>query len=306
MRTITISLLIILALVFSMGSVVLAKETKLPDPGLTPDSAFYFIEMVSERISTFFTFGDLKKAERHANLAIERLAEAQAVVGKGKTKFVEKTLARYEKQLENSIARAQKAQAKGKNIGKVLELLSKVGKATSVHLEVLAEVGEKVPEQAKSAIENAMTASLKGHEKAVEALKAKGALGAVPERVSLPTRVSTAVRERVQMKVQQELAIEKILEDFDSSKSLRELCIADGGATEMCEQFPAQNFKSFKQIEDWCTEQGGPSEICSTLESKCREVGVTEPDKCFIVLATATFKTYQANSPTFVPLEEVE
>ncbi|GAH70340.1 unnamed protein product, partial [marine sediment metagenome] len=208
-----ISLLIISAFLFSLGTGVLAQETELPSPGLTPDSPFYFLEIIAEGIGTFFTFGDLKKAERHATLAAERLAEAQAVVEKGKPELAEKTLQRYENQLNNSIARAKKAQAKGQNTEQVM---ARVGKATSVHLEILAEVYEKVPEQAKPAIENAMKASVKGHEKAVEALKAQNALGDVPEAVSLPTKVPQEARERIQRKVQQELGIEKVLESFES------------------------------------------------------------------------------------------
>ncbi|MFH1714005.1 MAG: DUF5667 domain-containing protein, partial [Candidatus Nealsonbacteria bacterium] len=176
-----ISLLITSVFLFSLGTGVLAQETELPDPGMTPDSPFYFLEIIAEEVGTFFTFGDLKKAERHAALAAERLAEAKAVVEEGKSELAEKTLERYEMQLNNSIARAEKAMAKGKDTEKVIEVLAKVGQATSKHLEVLAEVYEKVPDEAKPAIENAMKASIKGHEKAVEALKAKNALGEVPE-----------------------------------------------------------------------------------------------------------------------------
>ncbi len=64
-----ISLLIISVFLFSLGTGVLAQETELPNPGLTPDSLFYFLEIIVEEIGTFFTFGDLKKAERHAVLA---------------------------------------------------------------------------------------------------------------------------------------------------------------------------------------------------------------------------------------------
>ena len=91
----TISLLITFLFIFSFGIGVSAQETKLPDPGLTPDSPFYFLETIAEGIGTFFTFGDLKKAERYADLAAERLAEVQAVVEKGKLKSVEKILERY-------------------------------------------------------------------------------------------------------------------------------------------------------------------------------------------------------------------
>ena len=277
----TISLLITLAFLISLGPVILAQEIELPDPGLTPDSPFYFLEIIVEEIGTFFTFGDLKKAERHATLAAERLAEAQAMAEKGNPELAEKTLERYGMQLQNSIARAEKAQDTGKNIEKVM---TRIGNATSKHLEVLAEVYEKVPEQAKPAVENAIKVSLRGHEKAVEALKSKDALGEVPEVASLPAQVPQAVRERIQVRVQQESEIEKTLESIDASKSLRTLCTEQGGPSEACEQFPPENPKSFEEIEAFCTELGGPSEICTSVEAKCREYGITTPNKCFLLL----------------------
>ncbi|MAF79647.1 hypothetical protein CL629_01055 [bacterium] len=89
------SFVILLSLI-SIGGTALAQEAELPDPGLTPDSPFYFLERLVEGIGTFFTFGNIKKAERYTALAAERLAEAKALVEKGKSKLVEKILARYE------------------------------------------------------------------------------------------------------------------------------------------------------------------------------------------------------------------
>jgi len=286
-----ISLLITLVFLFSLGTGVLAQETELPDPGMTPDSPFYFLEIIAEEIGTFFTFGDLKKAERHAALAVERLAEAQAVIEKGKSELAEKTLERYENQLEKSIARAEKAMAKGESTEKVIEVVARVGQATSKHLEVLAEVYEKVPEQAKSAIENAMKVSIKGHEKVVEVLKAKNALGDVPETVSLPVEVPAEARERIQEKIRQESEVEKILEGFKSFGSLRAFCRENGGTPEQCERFPLEGYKSFEPLEAFCIEAGGPSEICASIEAKCGEYGVTTPDECFIIFFTATTNT---------------
>ena len=282
----TIFLIITLVFLFSLGTGVLAQETELPDPGLTPDSPFYFLETIAEGIGTFFTFGDIKKAERHATLAAERLAEAQAVIKKGKSELVEKTLKRYEMQFNKSIARAEKARAKGKDTEKIMEIVARIGRATSKHLEVLAEVYEKVPEQAKPAIENAMKVSVKGHEKAVEVLKENNALGKVPETVSLPPKIPAEVRERIQTKVQQELEIDKILEGLDSSKSLRTFCIEQGEPSEMCEKIPLQGFKSFKALGAFCTEVEGPSEICESIEATCKGLEITTPDECFLVLST--------------------
>ena len=395
----TISLLRTLMFLFCLGAVVLAQGTELPDPGLTPDSPFYFLEIVVEEIGTFFTFGDLKKAARYATLAAERVAEVQAVVEKGKPEFAEKTLTRYENQLNNSITRAERAQAKGQSVKNIMEIVAEgtgkhliviedilekvsdkaktavikakevsmtgqkealrnlaeenpekatginlqaaearlnkakvkteegdtekaeeavqefenqykfgeeisqiaqglgkdittveqlVGKATTIHLEILAEVYEKVPEDTKPVIENAMKVSVKGHERAVEALKTQDALGEIPEEVSIPAEIPQEVRDRVQTRVQQELEIEKTLEGIDTSKSLRDICQDQGGTPEMCEQFPPEKFESFEQIEAFCIELGATPEICASLEAKCREYGVTVPNECFFSLMTAT------------------
>lgn len=292
----TISLLIISMLLFSFGTGVLAEEAELPDPGLTPDSPFYIFEIISEEIVTFFTIGDLKKSERYARLAAERLAETQALVEKGKPELAERTLERYEMQLNNSIARAEKVIAKNEDTEKVMEVVAKVGNATSKHLEVLAEVYEKVPEEAKPAIENAIKASVKGHEKAVEALKAKNALGEIPEEVSIPDNVPQEVRERVQTRVQQELNKEKVdkakgevLQRFRSSESLRAFCADEGGPSEMCEKIPVQGF-SFESLKDFCIETGELPEICALIEAKCKEFEITIPDECFVVLSTTGIK----------------
>lgn len=289
----TTFLLITLVFLFSLGTGALAQEVEPPEAGLpavalakaglTPDSPFYFLEIVVEEIGTFFTFGDIKKAERYANLATERLAEAQAVVEKDKPELAEKTLKKYENQLNKSIARAEKAMAKGKDFEKVMQVMAKAGNATSKHLEVLAEVYEKVPEQAKSGIENAMTASVKGHEKVVEALKGGNSLGKVPEQAPVSTKIPQEVRERIQKKVQAELTIEETLQ---GSESLKEFCIKKEGPSEMCEKIPVQGFELFESLENFCIEAGETPELCASLESTCNEYGITIPDECFIFLSS--------------------
>lgn len=276
-----IFLLITLVFLFSLGIGVLAQETELPEPGLTPDSPFYFIERAAEAIGTFFTFGDLKKAERYAVLATERLAEAKAVVEKGKPELVEKTMERYENHLNKSIARAEKAMEEDKNTEKATEFVAKIGKTTYIHLDVLAEVYEKVPEEAKPAIENAMKASVKRHEKVVKALRAENALGEVPGVVSLPIGVPQEVRERIQIKAQEELIVEKALQ---SSESSRELCTNAGGPPEMCDKIPVDGFESFEALKTFFIGVGAPAEQWALIESKCKELGATEPDECFRLL----------------------
>jgi tRNA G46 methylase TrmB len=162
-----ISLILVPLVLLGFVSGVFAQETELPDPGLTPDSPFYFFERIAEGVGTFFTFGDVAKAERYAKLAAERIAEAKAVVDKGKPEIAEKALIRYRGQLEKALAKAEQAQAKGKSVSEVTET---VAQATAKHLTVLEEVLERVPEQAKAAIIRAREVSVTGQAKALENL----------------------------------------------------------------------------------------------------------------------------------------
>lgn len=295
-----ISLLIASVFLLSFGAGVLAQETELPDPGLTPDSPFYFLERIAEGIGTFFTFGDIKKAERYTALATERLAEASAMEEVGKLKLVEKMLERYGNQLEKALSRAERADTKGED---TKELAKIVTENTYKHLIVLNKVLERVPEEAKPAIEQAMVVSVKGHEKAVEVLEMKGALSEVPEGASLPAEIPEEVRERIQMKAQEELEKEELEKEESElaqeeapqdSKSLREQCIEEKGSSEGCEIFPLQNPKSFEAVEAFCLKLGAPPELCATVEAKCREVGVTTPGKCFLALLTPTIRRVPA------------
>lgn len=227
-------LTILIALLF-FGTTASAQETDLPDPGLTPDSPFYFLELVIERVGTFFTFGHVKKAERHTALAAERIAEAKAMVDKEKPKLAEKAVKRYEKQLEKALSRTRKAMVKGeKNVEETGKAIMEVA---DKHRAVLEKVLEKVPEEAKPAIQRAMTAS--------EA--SKGPESFIPD---------------------------------------------------------SKSFKSFKAIEDFCLGMGAPPEVCGMTESRCKDLGITDPEECYTALTTVTLQAFEEAAPASVQLKE--
>lgn len=152
---------------FLFAGTVQAQTSELPEPGLLSDSPFYFLKSWSEGIGTFFTFGDVAKAERFINLSEKRLAEAEALVEKGKPEIAERAINRYQEHLNLALAKAEEAKTKGLDTD---EVLAKVAEATLKHQAVLADVYEKVPVQAKSAIERAMQTSIRGHEEALKAV----------------------------------------------------------------------------------------------------------------------------------------
>lgn len=160
-------LLVPLLTLFLFAGVVQAQTNDLPEPGMLPGNPFYFLKSWSEGIGTFFTFGDVAKAERFLNLSEKRLAEANALVAKGKPEVAEKAVVRYQEQLNRALTKVEEAKAKGLDTD---EILARVSKATLKHQAVLADVYEKVPEQAKSAIQRAMQVGMRGHEEALKAV----------------------------------------------------------------------------------------------------------------------------------------
>jgi hypothetical protein len=75
-----ISVAVFGVLVFS--SVANAQTNDLPNPGLTPESPFYFLDKFSESVREFFTFSQEGKARLQVAFAAERVAELQTILAK--------------------------------------------------------------------------------------------------------------------------------------------------------------------------------------------------------------------------------
>lgn len=144
------------------GCIVLAQDNNLPSPGITPDSSFYFLKTWKETIQNFFTFGAENKAKQFLHLADVRLAEYQKMIDKGKTEIAQKTLEKYEKQLNHALQKIEELKNKGKDIKDVSQ---KLENTIEKHIEVLEENLEKAPEAAKEGLENAIENSGKVIEK---------------------------------------------------------------------------------------------------------------------------------------------
>ncbi len=131
-----------------------------------------------------------KAAEINFRIAEKRLNQAREKAEKGEVDDVDELIEEYEERMNKSSEVAEKARGLGNNTTKVEQVIAE---ATSTHLEILSEVHEKVPEQAKESIEKAMDVSANGREKAVEALKEKDALNGISENIL----VSDEVKEKI-------------------------------------------------------------------------------------------------------------
>ena len=105
---------------------------------------------------------------------------------------VQIALQQFEAMAEFNEEISQIAQEIGLNITEVEEL---VAEATSKHLEVLAEIYDKVPEQDQPAIEETMAILMIRHQKRVQALEQRGA--EAPQPPVIPKRIRERVEKRI-------------------------------------------------------------------------------------------------------------
>jgi len=113
--------LLLFGLIFPVLPSLQAEEASLVDPGLKPDNLFYPLKLFWERVQTAFTFGDSAKAERLADLAEKRLAEAKVMIEEEKEEKAEASLNRYQELLDRSLERAAKVADSGQDASALQE-----------------------------------------------------------------------------------------------------------------------------------------------------------------------------------------
>jgi hypothetical protein len=143
--------IIIVLTLFVLMTTIVHAETELPEPGITPDSSFYFLNRI---------FDVFRKPE---SVADRRASEMVAMAESGN----EKALAKATKGYEKAIQRIQKQAEKDEDTAE------KVARQISNHLEHLSRIRAKIPEQTINGLDLAINESVKGRENALEALERK-------------------------------------------------------------------------------------------------------------------------------------
>ena len=171
----------------------------LPGPEVMPDSPFYFLKVWYEKVITFLSFGDTKKAERYTELAKRRLHEAEKMAEKGKQELTEMLLEQYEKFLDKAFGKVEelKKQAeqevKKKAKEKIDQAIEKVSESTLENQEILLKIYELVPDRAKDAIEKVIEITKKGYERAIEAVSGIKKEGLIQRAEEIKTRAKKLI-----------------------------------------------------------------------------------------------------------------
>jgi hypothetical protein len=110
----------------------------------------------------------VRAAEMNLAAMFGRLNRVKVQAGFGAMETVEDALQQFEDMARFGQELSQIAEETGLNITEVAELVTE---ATSIHLQVLAELYEEVPEQAKEAVQRAMEQSFRGYEMIIGVLR---------------------------------------------------------------------------------------------------------------------------------------
>jgi len=155
--------------------------------GTVPGDAFYFMD----RAFDVFQSSEKLADERAYELAV--LANKSAEGEEVSNKTMEKARERYEKTIRKVKRKAERRE----------DVAERVANSTTKHMEVLSMVHEKVPEEAKGAIEKAMNNSAKGRENALNALNQFNQTKAEEMRNQTSQRIQNRVSEEVRNRVQE-------------------------------------------------------------------------------------------------------
>lgn len=149
----TFSYIALALFTLSLGLTVAAQTTD--NVGTLPDSPFYFVKSWQEGIQTLLISGAENKSKQYFHLAELRLAEYQKMVEKGKDKIAQKTLEKYQRQLNQALEQVDKMKKENKD---TKDISQQINNGMVKALLVLQTNLQKAPESAKKGIQNAIDA----------------------------------------------------------------------------------------------------------------------------------------------------
>jgi len=155
---------------------------EVSDPGILPDSPFYFVKGWGRAIRLSFAFNSQKKAELELRFANEDALAIKELCDKGKCELAEKHCEKFQEQFQRAVQRMERVREEGKDVEALIEKLKEN------HLrqqQVLISVLEKVPEQAQLGVLNAMANSSFGLGNAIERIQGKQKMEQFQEELKL-------------------------------------------------------------------------------------------------------------------------
>ncbi len=135
---------------------VTATDLGIKEPTLLPNSKFYFLKTISQKIQLAFTFNPVKKAELNLKLASEKLLEVKKLAEKtSNPEILNKATELYNKRIEAIKANVEKFKETATSSEKVSKFLDKYTKQQILHEKILDKLETKVPTSTMEKIQQA-------------------------------------------------------------------------------------------------------------------------------------------------------
>lgn len=126
------------------------RDYQLPQIGaLTPGHPAWPIQALGDRLRVSLTLRPLNRSEVLLELADNRLANAKYLFEQGEVKLAVSTLTKAEKYLERAFAEQEQVRLSGANTTKTLK---KIFVSSVVHKQVVSELSDRSPEEARAFI----------------------------------------------------------------------------------------------------------------------------------------------------------
>ena len=209
---------LLLCMVFTLAMVVspfissvpvLADTTEetttgdVTDPGILPDSGFYFMKKWGRNLQLMFTAGNAEKAKLMLKYTNEDALALKEMYEAGKYDVGARHAEQYSLQLQNTIQTIEQVRLQqGQEASE--ELIDKLEQNYLRQQEVLLSVVEKAPEAAQNGILNTIENSNKHVAAMILAQKGQEALAQYQEQVNQQT---TNMGEETKIRVQQRLQV---------------------------------------------------------------------------------------------------
>ena len=199
-------LICVLALTFCFTGAAYAQgdeELQLPNPGITPDSPFYFADIWGERIGLFFTFGEDAKVEKALGYAEERLAEVDAMMVRNNVRAMIQAAGEYDGCL--ALATRHMEQTRAERI----DTTETVALATEKHIRFFGNAADNIPENAQMILTQSRERAVNCQVTALRTMAQGDPEKAMRTNLMLMTRQLTRIRVRAEeqdaVRLQEEL-----------------------------------------------------------------------------------------------------
>jgi hypothetical protein len=215
-----LSIVCTLVMVFTIPASVFATEADtLPNPGITPDSPFYFADKLGDQISMMFIFKPDGKVQKALRYAEERLAEVEAMAAQNKVQAMGRAANEYCDCLAIATRNMQKAMVKG------VDTSEQVSAMMSRHISFICQKGNAVDEDCQQIKERIRDRAATCQEAAVQALASQDPEAAL--RLNLSLMVQECSRLKNQVGQEDNGQIEDALQQYERLRVMNREMLAN-------------------------------------------------------------------------------